>query len=95
MDGKIFENESMDNRILQIIPANDWFAVSKDVAGIPLFSRVVCWALLQNDAGNVVVGMTASDLGITEVPEGSAYCHADRKEVVESAWREREYEKIM
>jgi len=84
----------MENRILQIIPANDWFAVTDDIAGIPLFSRVICWALVEDDDfGNVVVGMTGSDLGITEVSEGAAYCHADRREVIELDWRIKQYEK--
>lgn len=92
MNRKIFENESMDDRILQIIPANDWYAVYEDVAGMPFFSRVVYWALIENDAcGNVVIGMTANELGITEVPEGTPYCHADRKAVFEADWRIKQH----
>jgi hypothetical protein len=45
----------MDEKILQIIPAEDWFAVFKMDDGAELSMPLNCWALFQREDGSSTI----------------------------------------
>ncbi len=47
-----------EEKILQIIPAEGWYAKFKDEP--PLYSKLVCFALIERDGGRCVVPMNYS-----------------------------------
>src|SRR5215470_11913977 len=57
-------------KILQIIPATDWYAIF-DNAGMELSNPLVCWALVQEEDGDTAIrGMVAdSDGAIIEAAD--------------------------
>lgn len=68
----------MNEKIAQIIPATDWFAVYKNEDSGRFFTMpLACWALLKS--GEQVVGMDGSDMIVSceEQANWVGYWHKD------------------
>ncbi len=50
----------MAAKILQIIPANDWYGKYTE-DGATFFEPLACWALVENDNGSEMVGLVPVD----------------------------------
>jgi hypothetical protein len=72
--GKVVANEH--KRILQIIPANGWYAAFNDLeAAEQFYSPLVCWALVTEGERQFITGMVAVKNKILACQEEVNFSH--------------------
>lgn len=65
-----------ESTIKQIIPAENWWAVFKSdgtYKGRPIVERLVCWALVEEEYGQYVIGMVEAEGGAETADEVSGF----------------------
>ena len=81
---------SSNQQILQLIPANDWYAAFNDMdTGEQFYTPLVCWALVTAAGVQTINGMVVSENTViicTDDPNFSHYIHQiDLEETLENA----------
>ncbi len=65
-----------DSRILQIIPAEGWFAAFNDMdTGEQVYAPLVCWALRADNGAQVITGMVIAEKQIVPCTGDASFSH--------------------
>lgn len=59
-------------KILQIIPATDWYAKYEE-EGTSFFEPIACWALLDKDGETVIEGMVPAENAMVSCNETAGF----------------------